>query len=244
MVDSSDTRRGQPSANAAFGNKLAVLAGDFILARASVSLARLRHVPTVELLSTVIEHLVKGEVLQMQAAFAGKSVNDPEAHDEAFELYLRKSFYKTASLIANACKASALLAGSPPQVVDAAYAYGKHIGLAFQLIDDCLDFEGTQESLGKPALADAKAGISTAPLLFACRMYPERVLPLMERKFSSEGDLELAVNLVQEVDGLPRAKRLAVAHAQAALEALRGLAPGQYRSALAGMAKIVVERSK
>lgn len=178
-----------------------------------MSLARLRHAPAVELLSTVIEHLVKGEVLQMQAAFAGKSVDDPSAHEEAFELYLRKSFYKTASLIANACKASALLAGSPAHVVDAAYAYGKHVGLAFQLIDDCLDFEGTSESLGKPAMADAKQGISTAPLLFACRKYPHRVMPLMERKFANDGDLALAVSLVEQSDGLDRAKQLAVAHA-------------------------------
>ena len=110
-----------------FGNKLAVLAGDFLLARASVSLARLRSIPVVELLSKVIEHLVKGEVMQMRAAVmtaggggGGDSAAWP-ASRSALELYLRKSYYKTGSLMANSCKAIAMLGVYPDYVCEAAF---------------------------------------------------------------------------------------------------------------------------
>jgi len=133
VIDGADTRRGVSSVNAAFGNKLAVLAGDFLLARASVCLARLRNVPTVELLSTVIEHLVKGEVMQMRPPPSRGG-----ASRAAFDAYLRKSYYKTGSLMANSCRAVGLLGSYPDAVCDAAFRYGLHVGVAFQLVDDAL----------------------------------------------------------------------------------------------------------
>lgn len=133
VIDSADTRRGVSSVNAVFGNKLAVLAGDFLLARASVCLARLRNVPVVELLSSVIEHLVKGEVMQMKQALRSEA-----ASRAAFDMYLRKTYYKTGSLMANSCKAIALLGCYPDAVCDASFRYGMHLGIAFQLIDDLL----------------------------------------------------------------------------------------------------------
>jgi geranylgeranyl pyrophosphate synthase len=146
VIDSADVRRGVGSVNKVFGNKLAVLAGDFLLARASVCLARLRSVPAVELLSSVIEHLVKGEVMQMHsiAGRGGKA---------AFEHYLRKTYYKTGSLMANSCKAIATLGAYPDAVCDAAYKYGLHLGIAFQLVDDLLGErkrrEGRREQQGR-----------------------------------------------------------------------------------------------
>jgi hexaprenyl-diphosphate synthase len=101
VIDTADTRRGLSSANSVFGNKLAVLAGDFLLARASVSLARLRSIPVVELLSTVIEHLVKGEVMQMKsAATAGAAA----ATREAFEMYLRKKCVVVTAVGGGGCR--------------------------------------------------------------------------------------------------------------------------------------------
>jgi geranylgeranyl pyrophosphate synthase len=157
VIDVADTRRGLKSVNSAFGNKLAILAGDFLLARASVCLARLRNLPVVELLSTVIEHLVKGEVLQMRAAIAAAvtaSSPGPAAASvaallgddaalshvsrAAFDMYVRKTYYKTASLMANSCRAIAMLGGYPADVADAAERYGMHLGMAFQLVDDLL----------------------------------------------------------------------------------------------------------
>lgn len=96
------TRRGVPSVNQMFGNKLAILGGDFLLARASISLARLRNIEVVELLSTVIEHLVKGEIMQMRPSQSGSAI----------ENYLKKNFYKTASLMGNSCLAASVLGES------------------------------------------------------------------------------------------------------------------------------------
>lgn len=122
VIDHSPTRRGMPSANAEFGNKMAVLAGDFLLARASVALARLRHVEVVELLATVIANLVEGEFMQLK-----------NKKRDAFEYYLDKTYFKTASLIAKSCQASAILGGHDRQVSDLAYEYGRNIGVAFQV---------------------------------------------------------------------------------------------------------------
>ena len=133
VIDGADTRRGVGSVNHVFGNKLAILAGDFLLARASVCLARLRNIPCVELLSSVIEHLVKGEVMQMHT-----SLREDGGMRAAFDLYLRKTYYKTGSLIANSCKGIAILGGYPDDVAQAAYKYGLHVGMAFQLVDDML----------------------------------------------------------------------------------------------------------
>ncbi len=133
VIDGADTRRGVGSVNHVFGNKLAILAGDFLLARASVCLARLRNIPCGELLSSVSEHLVKGEVMQMHATLKKEA-----GMRNAFDVYLRKTYYKTGSLIANSCKGIALLGAYPDDVAQAAYKYGLHVGMAFQLVDDML----------------------------------------------------------------------------------------------------------
>lgn len=236
VIDDADTRRGQPAAHRAFGNKMAILAGDYLLARASISLARLRNVDVVECMSTVIEHLVRGEVLQIKDSRTG--VTDMEG-------YLRKNFYKTASLMANSCKSAALLSGVvTPVVVDAAYSYGKHIGIAFQLIDDALDFEGSAASLGKPALADLSAGLSTAPVLFAAESLGHQLIPAMARKFKDQGDIELALRCIHEADGVNRTKRLAAIHAEKAMEAvMMALEPSAYRDSLVHLACRIVDRS-
>jgi geranyl diphosphate synthase len=196
--------------NIEFGNKLAILAGDFLLARASVTLASLRDTDVVMLLSTVIEHLVTGEVMQMTAK--------PEELT-SWEHYSRKTHFKTASLIAKSCKAIAMLGGSPPSEAEAAYEYGRHLGLAFQYIDDVLDFTGSALSLGKPALNDLRSGIATAPVLFAAARYPA-LTKLVQRRFKNEGDVEQARLWVADSDGIEQARRLAAEHAEEARKAL------------------------
>lgn len=130
VIDESPTRRSQPSANAAFGNKMAILAGDFLLARASVALARLRDVEVVELLATVISNLVEGEFMQLRNSQAA----DAEGRVlSRFEYYLEKTYLKTASLIAKSCRAAAVLGGCEAEVVEQAYEYGRSVGLAFQV---------------------------------------------------------------------------------------------------------------
>ena len=172
VIDGADIRRGCKSVNRVFGNKAAILAGDYLLARASVCLARLRNVSVVEILSTVIEHLVKGEILQMKTDLG---TSDP------FQYYLRKNYYKTGSLIANSLVACAVLGQNSAETQRTVFNFGENIGHAFQLIDDALDFEGSLALLGKPALNDLKSGIVTAPVLLAREEFPE-ISTMIERK--------------------------------------------------------------
>lgn len=192
VVDTADTRRGRPTVNANYGNKVAVLAGDFLLARSSLALARLRHVEVIEMLSTVIEHLVQGEIMQMKDSWQAMS---------SMEHYMQKTFYKTASLVAYSCKASAVLGLCDDETADVAYEYGRHVGLAFQLVDDALDLAGDAEKLGKASQADLSQGVVTAPLLLALGERPE-LEPLMRRHFSQDGDIEQAYAMMRECGAL------------------------------------------
>jgi hexaprenyl-diphosphate synthase len=186
VIDHSDSRRGSPSANLEFGNKMAVLAGDFLLGRASIALARLRDAEVVELLATVIANLVEGEFMQLKNT--SRDEKNPQWTEEALTYYLQKTYLKTASLISKSCRAAALLGGSDNVTVEAAYSYGKNLGLAFQLVDDMLDYTITEKELGKPAGADLELGLATAPLLFAWKNNPE-LGALVGRKFAEEGDV-------------------------------------------------------
>lgn len=187
VIDNSLSRRSSPSANIAFGNKMAVLAGDFLLGRASVALARLRDAEVIELLATVIANLVEGEFMQLRNTALDESV--PVWTEDTVSYYLQKTYLKSASLISKSCRAAALLGQSSPTIVEASYAYGKNLGLAFQLIDDLLDYTISGEELGKPAGADLELGLATAPLLFAWRGNPE-LGALVGRKFQGEGDVQ------------------------------------------------------
>ena len=187
VIDHSVSRRSEPSANVAFGNKMAVLAGDFLLGRASVALARLRDPQVVELLATVIANLVEGEFMQLRNTAHDEKA--PAWSGDALSYYLHKTYLKSASLISKSCRAAALLGNSAPEIIEAAYLYGKNIGLAFQLVDDMLDYTTSCSDLGKPAGADLELGLATAPLLFAWKDHPELGI-LAGRKFSSKGDVQ------------------------------------------------------
>lgn len=151
---------------------------------------------------------------------------------------------QTGSLMANSCRAAALLAGHGPHLQEQAFAYGRHVGLAFQLVDDVLDFEQSSETLGKPALNDLRNGIATAPVLLAAGSFPEEVAALCGRKFRGEGDVERALELVERSGGLQRAKDLALVQAEMAMEAVLPLAPSPARDGLVRLASLVVNRTK
>lgn len=188
VIDNAVTRRSSNSANTQFGNKMAVLAGDFLLGRASVALARLRNPEVIELLATVIANLVEGEFMQLKNTASDESY--PVFTDETITYYLQKTYLKTASLISKSCRAAALLGdNNTPETVEAAYSYGRNLGLAFQLVDDMLDYTVSSTQFGKPAGADLELGLATAPLLFAWKHNPE-LGALVGRKFAQEGDVE------------------------------------------------------
>jgi len=212
VVDSSDRRRGKPAAAVKWGPKKAVLAGDYILGISSVMLARIGNSDVISLLSRVIQDLVRGEFMQLSTK---------ESDGEQFQDYLNKTFCKTASLFANTCKAVALLGNIPNinQLADLAYEFGKNFGMAFQLIDDLLDVTATDDDLGKPATADLKLGLSTAPVLFASQQFPE-LQNLILRRFSEAGDIERAVGLIDQSDGKARTYHLAEQYANEACRVL------------------------
>ena len=187
VIDHSVSRRSAPSANIEFGNKMAVLAGDFLLGRASVALARLRDPEVTELLATVIANLVEGEFMQLKNTASDE--RNPVWTENTLTYYLQKTYLKSASLISKSCRAAAILGGSSPEVVEASYQYGKNLGLAFQLVDDMLDYTISGEELGKPAGADLELGLATAPLLFAWKDN-KSLGKLVGRKFSQPGDVQ------------------------------------------------------
>ena len=166
---------------------MAVLAGDFLLGRASVALARLRHPDVIELMAAVIDNLVEGEFMQLKNTALDE--RHPVWSEGVISYYLQKTYLKSASLISKSCRSAALLGNHPLEVVDAAYQYGRNLGLAFQLVDDMLDYTAAGLEMGKPVGADLKLGLATAPLLFAWRDNQE-LGTLVGRKFSKSGDVE------------------------------------------------------
>lgn len=232
VVDDSEVRRGIPTVHASFDNRVAVLAGDFLFGQAAWHLANLDNLEVVKLLSEVIMDLPEGEIQQ------GISRFDPSL---SLEAYIEKSYYKTASLFANSAKAAGVLSEVSPELADNLYHYGRHFGLAFQIVDDVLDFTGSTNGLGKPAGSDLRDGNLTAPTLFALEEKPY-LETLIERQFQESGDLEAAVALVKDSQGITRARDLAADHAQAAVNHLANLAPSASREALVNLTDYVLKR--
>ena len=213
VIDESPLRRGAASAPAAFGNKYSILGGDFLLGRASAALSRLGSMEVVELISSVIANLVEGEILQMKAVH-GRDESEqvrPALGKENWNIYLRKTYLKTASLMAKGARAAVVLGGCKEGEIwkEVAYAYGRNLGIAFQvssrtsclgidltlsrssqLVDDIMDYESAESTMGKPGGADLQLGLATGPVLFAWEEHPE-LGPLIERKFKQPGDVEL-----------------------------------------------------
>lgn len=213
VLDDADTRRGIGSLNFVMGNKISVLAGDFLLSRACVALASLKNTEVVSLLATVVEHLVTGETMQMTTSSSERC---------SMEYYLQKTYYKTASLISNSCKAIAILSGQTAEVSMLAYEYGRNLGLAFQLIDDVLDFTGTTDSLGKGSLSDIRHGIITAPILFAMEEFPE-LRKVVDQGLKNPADVDAALDYLGKSRGIQRTRELAEEHANRAVQAIEAL---------------------
>jgi len=227
VLDRATTRRGQTSINVQFGNKFAVLVGDFLLARASVSLARLEDHTVTGLLSNMIAELVEGEFIQMR----------PEQEMD-LDIYLRKTYLKTASMLRNASRAAAILSGAAEEHVEAASAFGENVGMAFQIVDDVLDLTQTT---GKDQHADIAAGLVTAPLLYGAQEN-EELMTICKRQYTQEGDKERAIVLLNQTSGLARAEQLAQDYAGRAQAALLALPASHSRSVLAELAARVLSR--
>lgn len=236
VLDEADTRRGGAAVHMMYTNKVAVLAGDYLLARASVLLARLQHFQVVEVMASALDALVQGEIMQARSK---------KEDTMNMDYYLRKSYFKTASLICSSCKSTALLSGyseKDPYTI-ASEKFGYHLGMAYQIVDDILDFTGASASLGKPAQADMQLGLATAPILFASDSVKE-LRPLIERKFKNNGDVQKAVQLASQTDCIERSYELADFHAQSATDALMELPESEARSALLRLLHVAISRNK
>ena len=232
VVDEAATRRGVETVHSRFNHRVAVLAGDFLFAQASWHLANLDDLEVVKLLSRVIMDLADGEVKQGLFRYdTGQS----------FETYLEKSYCKTASLIANSARAAGVLSEQSPERLDSLYRFGRQLGLAFQVVDDILDFTGSDQQLGKPAASDLASGYLTAPALYALEEKPA-LGTLIEREFSEEGDLAQALDLVRASDAIQRSRSLAENFAREARESLEWLPESSCRRALLELPDFVLAR--
>jgi len=234
VVDDAELRRQVPTVNSLFGNRIAVLAGDFLFAQSSWYLANLDNLQVVKLLSEVIRDFAEGEIQQ------GLSCFDT---DVSLEKYLKKSYFKTASLMANSAKAAAVLSDTSEENAEKIYRYGKNLGLAFQIVDDIIDFTSSTEVLGKPAGSDLASGNLTAPVMFAMEEKPNLKV-LIEREFSQEGDLEQALELVYQSEGIERSRVLASHHSKLALQELDCLASSPSTQALIDLTDYLLSRIK
>jgi all-trans-nonaprenyl-diphosphate synthase len=232
VVDEASLRRGLPTVHSLFGNRVAIQAGDFLFAQASWYLANLNNLEVVKLLSEVIKDFAEGEIQQGMNAFDVT---------QTLDTYLQKSYYKTASLLANSAKAVGVLSQSPLPMQDNLYHYGRALGLAFQIVDDILDFTSSEEALGKPAFSDLRSGNLTAPVLFAMEEKPYLNV-LIERQLEEDGDLEEAIALVQNSQGIARSRQLAEQFSRQACTHIAELPPSDAKQALVDLTDYNLKR--
>ncbi|MEM9448221.1 MAG: solanesyl diphosphate synthase [Cyanobacteria bacterium P01_E01_bin.6] len=233
VVDEAEVRRGVPTVHSSFTNRIAVLAGDFLFAQSSWHLANLDNLAVVKLLSEVIMDLAEGEIQQGLNRFDS---------DITIEAYLEKSYYKTASLIANSSKSAGILSDVSSEMASHLYHYGRHLGLAFQIVDDILDFTASAEVLGKPTCSDLKSGNLTAPVIYALEEHPN-LKGLIDREFAQDGDLDEAIAVIMGSNGIQKARDLARTHNQLAVEHIECLPSTDCRNTLSKLADYTISRA-
>ncbi|XP_030406183.1 decaprenyl-diphosphate synthase subunit 1 isoform X2 [Gopherus evgoodei] len=233
VIDDANSRRGKMTANQIWGERKAVLAGDFILSAASVALARIGNTTIISVLSQVIEDLVNS------FSWAPKKMKMRD-----LLTILRRPLRRLQVLSQTVVKQYVSILGCPdPKVHEIAYQYGKNVGIAFQLIDDVLDFTSCADQLGKPAAADLKLGLATGPVLFACQQFPEMNAMIM-RRFSLPGDIERAQQYVLQSDGVQQTTYLAQRYCHEAMKEISKLRPSPERDALIQLTETVLTRDK
>ena len=249
VIDGAETRRGRPSTNARWGNHMSVLAGDWLYMQSFEMALRERNFAVLDILIDLTQNMVEGELLQL-ACLGRIDLTEAEAIDLAYR--------KTACLFSGCARLGAVLGKQPKHIEEALAEYGRNAGLAFQLVDDLLDFTASLEKLGKPVLSDLKEGKVTLPLIFALqngasaadgngngrsasegRKLIARVLE--ERGFLSVHPDQIA-KLVRETGALDRASNLARDYVNRAKACLDELPDTEYRRALRAVPDFILER--
>ncbi|MBP7252714.1 MAG: polyprenyl synthetase family protein [Alphaproteobacteria bacterium] len=238
VVDASDLRRGGPSANALFGNQASVLVGDFLFSRAFQLMTEDGSLDVLRILSNASAIIAEGEVLQLS------TMNDSKTSEQA---YLEVVRAKTAELFAAACRIGAVVAGRSAVEEEALRTFGLNLGIAFQIIDDVLDYSAKQAELGKTVGDDFREGKMTLPVILAInrgqeseRIFWRRVLEKLEQR---AGDLAQAQDLLLKHHALPDCIARARHYGAIARDAL-GIFPDQpMKTALIDVIDFTVERS-
>jgi heptaprenyl diphosphate synthase len=225
VIDEAETRRGVDSVNARWGNLKAILAGDFLLAKASEIAAGLG-TEVAGLLAATIGRLCAGEVHELRHAY------DPTRTHAS---YLAAIEGKTAALFATACRVGAIVGDLPRAHIDLLTEFGLRYGMAFQIVDDVLDVIATEEQLGKPAGHDIAEGIYNLPVIYALAELDGDLGPLLGRPIIGT-ELERARQLVRTSSGVDRSLELARAYVRQAISSLVPLGETPSAVALAGAA--------
>ncbi len=238
VVDESDLRRGRETANAVWGNQASVLVGDFLFSRSFRLMVESESLEVLDILASASAVIAEGEVAQLTTA------NDTATTEEDYLFVIRS---KTAALFAAACKVGGLIAARERADAEALERYGENLGIAFQLVDDYLDYSANAETLGKEVGDDFREGKITLPIVLAMRRgdadaqaFWRRTLEELDQQ---PGDLERAIEMLTANEALSDTLIRARGYADTARAALAGLPDNAHRQALADIVDFCVERA-
>ena len=236
VVDGSGQRRGRSTANAVFGNAASVLVGDFLYSRAFQMMVRLGQPRIMAIMADATNVIAEGEVLQLMNA------GDPDTTEAR---YLDVIYRKTARLFEAGAQIAAVIAGADELTEKALAAYGRHLGNAFQLVDDSLDYLGDPATRGKNVGDDLAEGKPTLPVIHAMRHGTESQRTLLRHAICEGGldDLAAVLSAIETTGGLEYTARLAQSEADQALAALEPLPESVHKAALKQLAAFAVHRS-
>jgi octaprenyl-diphosphate synthase len=236
VVDESSMRRGRSTANAVFGNAASVLVGDYLYSRAFEMMVDVDSMRIMQIMSGATTVIAEGEVLQLL------NVHDPDVSEAR---YLQVVRFKTAKLFEAAAEAGAVLAGATVEQQQAAAAYGRHIGTAFQLVDDVLDYSGDAVTLGKNVGDDLREGKPTLPLIRVLEVGTEAQKQLIRSAIEhGEADFDAVAQAIQETGALEHAMLSAAKEADLAKLALAQLPASSARDALLSFCEFAVNRDR
>ena len=237
VVDMSTLRRGRPTVNAQWNNPSSVLVGDFIYSRAFQVLVKIGDMRIMEIMADTTNKIAEGEVLQLI------SKSNPNSTEE---LYMQVIQNKTAILFEAAAKSGAILSGADQKTVSAMAEFGLQLGLAFQLIDDALDYIGDAEELGKNVGDDLAEGKSTLPLIYTMANGSSADRDLIQQSLRAESltppQLQEVIALVKNSGALEYTQKLASTKTTAAVKALEALPDSEYKTALKNLVEFSLNR--
>jgi len=237
VVDSSARRRGKDSANAVFGNQASVLVGDFLYSRAFQMMVEIDSMRVMQILADATNTIAAGEVMQLM------NVHDPDTSEEAYRQVI---YRKTARLFEAGAQIAAVLGQRNQADESAMISYGQHLGTAFQLVDDALDFNSSAEELGKNLGDDLAEGKATLPLIYAMAKGSASDRALIRDAILKGGleKLEKITSIIEDTGALEYTAMRAQQAADAAIEALSGIPESDYKLALIAIADFAVRRRK